>query len=108
MKVSAPEQARVGDQVTFELTVTNSGQETAAGLSAKVWFDAGLAHEVGTSPIEHDLADLAPGETQKVGVAFRVVRPGRLGVRVDIEKTIKCVVATSEAAVEGVGAADPG
>ncbi len=102
LKVSAPERAAVGDRVTFKLTVTNRGREAATGLLAKVGFDAGLAHEAGPGPIEHDLADLAPGETQEFDVAFRVVRPGRLGMSVELERISRMVVATSQAAVEGV------
>lgn len=100
LEVTGPEQAEVGGRVTFRVTVTNRGRAPAAGLLAKVSFDAGLMHEVGTSSIEHDLAELAPGETQHVDVTFRVTRHGRLGVTVAIEK--KNVLATSQAVVESV------
>ena len=105
LKVAGPERAKIGDTVTFELTVTNHGRAPAAGLFARVGFDEGLQHEVGPSPIEHDLPDLAPGETQHANVAFRVTRSGRLVVTVEVERVSRSVLATSQTAVESAGAA---
>ena len=56
-------------------------------------------------PIENDLAELAPGETQRVDVTFRVTQPGRLGVTVEVEQISRSTLAKSQTAVESVGAA---
>ena len=78
VKIEGPTEATVGQEVTFTIVVTNVGQSLAAGLMIKDRFDAGLQHAVAKSPIEKDLgADLAPGQSQRIGVAFRVTGPGR-------------------------------
>jgi len=78
LKVSGPHKARVGDQVTFELTITNRGQQSATGLVIKDWFDEGFQHAVAQSPITRSLGTLAPNQSRRIGVTFRAARAGRL------------------------------
>ncbi len=123
VKVTGPQKAKVGSQVTFELSVTNTGKTAATKLLMVDDFDPGLVHAAAASPIEHDLKDLRPGESQRLGVTFRVTRPGKQTHQVQIlreGKTIatansSVVVAADEASaatektapVEPKGKADP-
>jgi uncharacterized repeat protein (TIGR01451 family) len=79
-----PPTARVGDEIRFEIIVTNAGEVTATGLLIKDRFDDGLQHAQAASPIEKDLTDLAPGQSQRIGLNFRVTRPGNLCHDVEI------------------------
>jgi len=78
VKVLGPSAVRLGDEATFEILVTNVGQVPATGLLIKDYFDEGLVHAQAQSPIEKDLADLAPGQTHRIGVVFRATRLGEL------------------------------
>ena len=77
VKLLGPTQAKVGENVQFELVVTNRGQGPATGLMIRDTFDDGLKHGVAASPVERDLADLQPGQSHRIGVKFDVVSPGR-------------------------------
>jgi uncharacterized repeat protein (TIGR01451 family) len=76
--------AVVGQEVTFEIRVTNRGTIAAAGLVIRDEFDPGLEHAVAPSPIERDLADLAPGESKAIHVTLKVVRTGRFCNRAEV------------------------
>jgi uncharacterized repeat protein (TIGR01451 family) len=82
--VTGPEQALVGQEVTFEAIVTNRGELPATGLVIVDRFDAGLEHAVSASPIERDLEDLAPGQSRRIALTFRAARPGRLCHTVEV------------------------
>ena len=82
--VTAPETARVGDDVDFIITVTNQGAAKATGLLIKDAFDAGLRHDDFDSPIERDLGDIEPGQSRKVKVVLRVIGTGRLCNRAEV------------------------
>jgi len=75
--ISGPQKAKVGDEVTFAITVTNTGGRPATGLLLRADFDPGLQHEMDESHIERDLEDLPAGEAIEVGVTFRAVEAGR-------------------------------
>jgi len=73
------ESVSVGEDVTFTIVITNRGRLPATGLIIKDRFDPGLEHAEAPSPIERDLGtDLAPGQSQRIGVVLRVTRAGRL------------------------------
>jgi uncharacterized repeat protein (TIGR01451 family) len=104
-RVTGPRDAIVGQEVTFEATVTNRGNSVARELLAQASFDAGLEHEVATSPIERNLDDLAPGASQTFAVTFKVTLPGRLCIRLEVfgeggarSSAQACVNATAPAA----------
>ena len=94
LTITGPQKAAVGSDVTFEIAVRNAGKIAAKDLLIVDRFDAGLEHEAAVSPIERDLKDLQPGESQRLGVAFRVTRPGQLVQRVEITRQGKSVLAT--------------
>jgi uncharacterized repeat protein (TIGR01451 family) len=84
VRMSAPEQAVVGQNVTFQLSITNGGTAPATGLRIVARFDAGLQHEVSPSPLERDLGDLAPGQTATPAITLRVAQPGRWCATVEV------------------------
>ena len=84
LEVFGPTSARVGDQVNFELIITNRGQVTATGLLIKDRFGEGLQHAVAESPIEKEPGDLPPGQSHRIGVQFRVTRSGSLCHEVEV------------------------
>ncbi|MHC4402648.1 MAG: YdjY domain-containing protein [Planctomycetota bacterium] len=103
--ISGPKQAAVGDEVTFVLVITNRGTIPAAGLLVNDRFDPGLEHDVSASPIERDLEDLAPGASRRLGVSFRVTRPGALSNHAEV-RAGEHVLATARATVVVAEATD--
>jgi len=103
LKIDGPAKAAIDSKVTFELVVKNVGKISARGLLVVDHFDQGLEHAVGQSPIERPLPDLAPGESQRMGLTFRVTRSGRLAHSVEITSGEK-VVASARSSVSVVGA----
>ena len=101
VRVSGPEQVAVGGEAKFQIDITNRGQAAADGLMLKDRFPPGLEHSAATSPIEHTLEPLGPGQTQQQGLTFRVTRPGRLCHTVEIVNA-SGVVASAEGCVIGV------
>ena len=79
-----PGRATVGDEVTFEVTVTNHGAATATGLVAVSRYDVGLRHPAAASPLERTLEDLQPGQSITFGITFRVESEGELCNTVEI------------------------
>jgi len=108
VQVAGPERSvRVGDEATFRIVVTNRGSTVLSGLLIKDRFDAGLEHAEFSSPIERDLGtDLAPGQSQQIGVVLRVVRPGRWCNTVEILAQGR-VLATAQACLQAVEASVP-
>lgn len=111
VQLTGPAQAGVGEEITFNLTITNRGNAPATGLTLRDTFDGGLQHAVATSPIERDLQDLAPGASARVAVKFRVTQPGQLCNEVEVRSAggltgrgRACVIATAD----GAPAANPG
>lgn len=84
VSVSGPQKAKVGDQVTFQMVITNRGRAAATGFLIKNRFDAGLQHSQARSPIERSLGSLAAGQSQRISVSFRVVDSGRLCQQIEV------------------------
>lgn len=76
--VVGPAQAVVGEEVNFQVTITNRGGAPVGGLTIVDRFDEGLQHATAANPIERDLDPaLGPGESRRINVPLRVVRPGQ-------------------------------
>lgn len=83
VQITGPPQALVGEEVTFDITVTNRSGQPATGLVLVDRFDPGFQHSVSASPIERDLEDLGPGQSQRISVSFRATQPGQQCNRVE-------------------------
>jgi uncharacterized repeat protein (TIGR01451 family) len=75
LKTSCPETVAVGEPAVFQIVVTNNGDVSATGLVLRAHLAPGLEHPQG-SEIEADLKPLAPGQTRKITLRTRAVRPG--------------------------------
>jgi uncharacterized repeat protein (TIGR01451 family) len=77
---ASPAQVAVGDFVSFELTVTNSGDGVARNIRIVDRFDRGLNHESanpGVYSINYGgMRDLAPGESDRLALTFKVMDGG--------------------------------
>lgn len=79
---------KVGDQVEFQVTVTNQGSGVAKNVSIVDDFDLGLTNAAaapGEQYIKTDTPfDLAPGETQTLPLTFGITQAGRLSHNVTV------------------------
>ena len=87
VQISGPDQAVLGQDVRFTVTVTNRGNMTARGIVVVDRFDAGLEHSASRSPIERDVRDLGPGEAEQFAVTFRASQIGRLCNDVEVQSS---------------------
>lgn len=102
VKITGPDRAEVGSEAIFEITITNRGQVPLSGLLIKDRFDPGLKHAEAESPIERDLpGTLAPGQSQRIGVAFRVTKTGSLCQTVEVSDR-GGVLGSARACVNGI------
>lgn len=85
VQLFGPQQATVGETITYEIAITNRSTTTASGVIIKAMFDAGLVEQnTGVSAIQRALgADLPPGETARIGVRLRVTGAGRLCMTIE-------------------------
>jgi uncharacterized repeat protein (TIGR01451 family) len=79
--------ARVGDKVTFNLTVGNRGTTPLTRVRIKVYLDPGLEHPEAKDKgaVERTL-DLAAGESRPFKLVVLVTRPGRLYQTIEVSE----------------------
>lgn len=84
--VTGPEQATVGEEAYFEITITNLGKTAATELLISDRLDPGLElkEDRGHRIIKNKLGDLAPGESTWIGVTLVVTAPGRLSQTIEV------------------------
>jgi len=107
LAITGPQKAAVGSEVTFDLVVANAGKGPASGLMLVDHFEPGLEHAAAPSPIEHDLQDLRPGQSQRLGLTFSVTAPGKLSHRVEVTRKGK-VIAAAQSTVTATGSKQAG
>jgi uncharacterized repeat protein (TIGR01451 family) len=80
LRVNGPPSARVGEQATFEIQVTNTGTEPLQGVVIRDRLPPGLEHPTERgSLLEQTLGGpLPPGATHTLPVQLLVRQPGRL------------------------------
>lgn len=72
---SGPAKALIGDDVTFQITVSNPGTGIATGVIVEVDVPEGLAHDGGRE-IMTDSFDLRPNETRSFDLVLKAVQAG--------------------------------
>ncbi|MGA2254879.1 MAG: hypothetical protein ABSG53_09470, partial [Thermoguttaceae bacterium] len=77
LQVTPGTQAVVGSNLTFVIDLANRGSVPATGIVIRDIFGDGLEHEE-RSPIQVSRGDLAPGQSARFGITFRVTKPGQL------------------------------
>jgi uncharacterized repeat protein (TIGR01451 family) len=105
LSVTGPQQAAVGETITFRILITNRHQVPTPELLIKDRFDPGLEHTEPSNVISRKLGILAAGESRAVDVTFHVTKAGRLCHRVEVTgaggvgaTAEACVTATEQAA----------
>lgn len=68
---------QVGQNVQYQVTITNRGNQRLSDVVLSDRFDPGLQHSEGESPIERPLGPLDPGQSHQIGLNFQVISPGR-------------------------------
>ncbi|GAB6167413.1 hypothetical protein JCM19992_34130 [Thermostilla marina] len=75
--VRGPDQATVGQEVTYIVELINRGQVAAPNIVVRDTFDRGLQHPAAVGGIERALpGGVNPGETKRISITFRVVEAG--------------------------------
>jgi uncharacterized repeat protein (TIGR01451 family) len=67
----------VGQEVQYQITVTNRGDRALADVLLTDRFDPGLTHQQGAGPIEWPVGRLDPGQSRQFGLTFRIAEQGR-------------------------------
>ena len=89
-------QAEVGEEVKYEIDVTNTSRQALTNLLVKIDSTPGLPElRGGDNSVEQTIDFLQPGETRSIGISFRVQQQGQqsaqlrvsLGEQVLAEKT---------------------
>lgn len=107
VRVSGPQNATVGEKVTFRITVTNNSDVAVDNVLLVDTFDPGLKHTAADRRIELPLGRFAARQTREdVGVTFQVVQPGRHCQRLEVSAPGARGAAT-EACLTAAGAAGP-
>ncbi len=74
-----PNQIKVGDQVSFNVGITNTSNVPLTNVRLRDVYSPGLQEAHGEpSPIIKSMGNLAPGASQQVGITFVVRQPGEL------------------------------
>jgi uncharacterized repeat protein (TIGR01451 family) len=87
LRATSPEQVAIGQFVSYELTITNRGDGVARNVKVTDEFDTGLTHEGdvrNTHNIEKPVRDLAPNDSERVTLTFKLVESGRQCHRVTV------------------------
>jgi uncharacterized repeat protein (TIGR01451 family) len=95
----------VGQEIEYQVRVTNRGDRALSDIELTDRFDEGLAHSSGASPVTWPLGPLGAGQSREVGLRFRIVAPGRLCHTLEARatgapsaRTTACVTAVEPAA----------
>ncbi len=75
--ISGPEMALVGEPVTFQIRLSNTGTGPIGKVMLRDKLPAGLQHP-GGNQIEADVGALAAGETRTISLKTTAVRPGKM------------------------------
>lgn len=98
--ISGPKEATMGQQIAYQVTVTNKGDAAAQATRVRLGATPGHVQFVNATGAEgaqlasgsegggQDLGNLAPGESRTMTVNFNVVQPGQISV--DATAAAKC------------------
>jgi len=78
LNVSGPAAARLGEAVSYEITIRNLGSGPATHILLNDVLDPGLEHATNANPIELPLGVLAPGEKKTAALVLTPRRSGTL------------------------------
>lgn len=75
---SGPETALLGQDITYNLVVKNTGTAAALGVKVTDPVPAGLTHSSGKGEMTFDVGDLAPGQSKPLAVTLRAQQRGKV------------------------------
>lgn len=75
---TGPQTAKMGDQVTYNITVRNTGNTVARNVVVTDAVPAGFTEESGKSALSFNLGDLAPNESKDVQVRLKATQSGKI------------------------------
>ena len=87
LEVTGPDEAPVGEKISVNITVANSGKTPADGLSIRAILDTGLELVDRDQRLQRDLGNVAPGQSQSVEIEIRATRPGPLSHTVEVVRS---------------------
>lgn len=73
---TGPEMAQVGERVTYNIVVRNSGTSTAEKVEVTDMIPAGLSHESGRNQLVFEAGTLRPGEAKQATVTLTAQQRG--------------------------------
>ena len=77
LDIEGPETAKVNDEVTFNIGITNQCDEPLRDIRVQLAYDSGLSAPGRSNPIEAVIDELQFGERRELPVGFRILQPGR-------------------------------
>jgi uncharacterized repeat protein (TIGR01451 family) len=77
LQMTGPPTAIVGQEVTYNIVLTNRGRQPLTGLRLQDTYDPGFRHSI-PSPIKRLVGPMDPGEQRQLEVTFTVVQPGQI------------------------------
>ena len=75
---TGPEKATLNDEVTYTITVRNTGTAVAKNVVITDTVPNGLVHSTGNSSLTFDVGDLAPNESRQESVTFQATNRGKV------------------------------
>lgn len=79
---TGPPTAMVGQPVTFQITVTNTGSAPISNVRLTDQFDAGFAPVEGSNSVDMPVGVIGPGESRVVPITLTPITAGRLCNRI--------------------------
>jgi uncharacterized repeat protein (TIGR01451 family) len=75
---SGPETALLGQGVTYQIVVKNTGSSVAKKVAVTDPVPTGMSHSSGKSELIIEVGDLAPGQSKPVAVTFKANQRGKI------------------------------
>ena len=75
---SGPETAAIGQDVTYNIVVKNTGTAIAKSVVVTDPVPTGMSHNSGKGELSFDVGDLAPGQSKPLAVTFKANQRGKI------------------------------
>jgi uncharacterized repeat protein (TIGR01451 family) len=75
---SGPEVAKLGDNVTYNIVVKNTGNAVAKNVVVSDTVPEGLSHASGQRDLAFNVGDLAPGQSKPLSVTLKADKRGKV------------------------------
>ena len=75
---TGPESAVIGQDVTYNIVVKNTGTAAAKNVVVTDPVPTGMSHASGKSELSFDVGDLAPGQSKPLAVTFKANQRGKV------------------------------